>query len=76
MGQWQQAEKELNRAIALDPGLRLALNNLGGVYQYEGRDADAVKVFERARISGPESYILALNLGDSYRRLGIRAKAA
>jgi hypothetical protein len=34
------------RALELDSGYRLALNNLGALYQYLGRDADAIKIFE------------------------------
>jgi Flp pilus assembly protein TadD len=35
-----------------------------------GRDEDALTFLERARAVGPETHILLLNLGDSYRRLG------
>ena len=74
-GRSVEAERELMRALELDGSFRPALNNLGALYQYLGRDADAVKIFERARSRGPESYILALNLADSYRRLAERVSA-
>ena len=76
MGRWDEAERKLKRAIELDGRFRPALNNLAALYQYQKRDAEAVELLERARTLGPESHILALNLGDSYRRLGNAPRAA
>lgn len=74
MGRYDEAERELRRALEIEP-TRAVLNNLGSLYQYMGRDEEAIRFLERARAAGPETHILLLNLGDSYRRLG-RARDA
>ena len=47
-----------------------ALNNLGAVRAYQGRDAEAVGFYERAVAMDSSDYVNMENLGDSYRRLG------
>jgi tetratricopeptide (TPR) repeat protein len=74
MGRYQDAERELTRALEIEPS-RGVLNNLGSLYQYMGRDEEAIRFLERARAAGPATHILLLNLGDSYRRLGRAGEA-
>ena len=44
---WPRAEADLLRALTLDPGYRLAANNLGLVLARQGRQAEALRAFER-----------------------------
>ena len=75
-GRYAEAERELLRALQIEPDAPDSLNNLGALYQYLGRDAEAARLFERQRTIGQEPPALFLNLGDSYRRLGMTAAAA
>jgi tetratricopeptide (TPR) repeat protein len=76
-GREADAERALNRSLELKETAR-ALNSLGAVLVYEGKDAEAVQKYQRAVILEPGNFIYWLNLGDSERRLGglQEAKAA
>jgi tetratricopeptide (TPR) repeat protein len=75
-GRYPEAERELLRALEIEPNATASLINLGALYQYLGRDQEAARIFERARAIGQETPALLLNLGDSYRRLTMTAAAA
>jgi len=77
LGREADAERALNRSLELKETAR-ALNSLGAVLVYEGKDAAAVQKYQRAVILEPGNFIYWLNLGDSQRRLGglQEAKAA
>ncbi len=51
LGNLSQAESSLRQALTLDPGYRLAYNNLGMVLTQRGRHREALRAFERG--SGP-----------------------
>lgn len=45
---WAQAEAHLTKAVALDPGMVLFYLDLGDTYRFQGKDAEAAAVYERA----------------------------
>jgi serine/threonine-protein kinase len=76
-GRYADAERELLRALEIEPRLGgPTLNNLGALYQFLGRDTEAIRFLERARQLGNETPNLLSNLGDSYRRLRMGGDAA
>jgi serine/threonine protein kinase/tetratricopeptide (TPR) repeat protein len=68
-GRYSECETELLTSLRIEE-TPLALNNLGFLYRYMGRDSDALKYFEKSQAAGPPTVVLYLNLGDTYRRLG------
>ncbi|MBN2307127.1 tetratricopeptide repeat protein [Candidatus Peregrinibacteria bacterium] len=48
LGEDQDAEKNLKRALAIDPNLAAAYYNLGNLYRSQGRDNMALEVFQKA----------------------------
>jgi hypothetical protein len=64
------AARELTSALALDPELLEAALHLGRIRMLEGRDADAVPLFERAAASKTKSvsYLARLFLGSFAER--------
>lgn len=69
---YQGAERETLRALALDPQLAEAQNNLGLVYLAQGRLAEAAGMFKKAleNLSYPTPEIAAYNLGKAELLLG------
>jgi eukaryotic-like serine/threonine-protein kinase len=69
-GEWAEAERNLKDAIGLRPG-GSAYSNLGTLYIYAGRYAEAVPVLEQAVALGgsdeKHAYLIWGNLGDAYR---------
>ncbi len=53
-GRWDDAERHLRRALALDPFLSKALENLGNVLRNDGRFSDAARYLDRAAELSPE----------------------
>jgi tetratricopeptide (TPR) repeat protein len=77
-GEWTEAESSFRRAIELRPRGSV-YSNLGTLYIYTGRYADAVPVLEKAvALSGSERYadLVWGNLGDAYRWTKGREKDA
>jgi tetratricopeptide (TPR) repeat protein len=71
LGRFAEAERE--HRLALDLGeTSNALNALGSVLMYEGRDQEATTYFRRALERYPEQYLWWMNLGTAYRRLHLR----
>ncbi len=67
-GHYQAAEKEMLQALHLRESA-MNLSNLGALYNYEGRDQEAILFYERGLAIGPPTVADYLNLGDTYRRL-------
>jgi serine/threonine-protein kinase len=77
-GEWTEAESSFRRAIELRPRGSV-YSNLGTLYIYTGRYADAVPVLEKAvALSGAEKYadVIWANLGDAYKWTKGREKDA
>src|ERR1700691_1403589 len=68
-GRYQPAEAEMLEALRLSES-ETNLNNLGALYNYEGRDQEAIHFYERGLAIGPPTVAQYLTLGDTYRRLG------
>src|ERR687892_2732631 len=69
-GTEHEAKRELDRAaqayqeaIRLDPKLAIAHDRLGFVYGLQGRTADAIAQFERARAADPALFDAHYHLG-------------
>ena len=69
-----EAVEALQKSLAIKKTAR-ALNSLGVVHAYEGKDKDAVGNYEQAVEMEPGNYKYQLNLADAYRRLGRRDDA-
>jgi Flp pilus assembly protein TadD/TolB-like protein len=69
-GEWEAAEHDVKQAIDLRPGGSV-YTNMGVLYIYEGRFADAVRILEQAVSQGggdeKHAYLAWGNLGDAYR---------
>jgi serine/threonine-protein kinase len=77
-GEWAEAESSFRRAIDLRPRGSV-YSNLGTLYIYTGRYADAIPVLEKAAaLSGSERHadIIWGNLGDAYKWTRGREKDA
>lgn len=75
MGRFQEAEAELRAAIAVQE-TPAAVNTLGTVLTYQGRDQEAVELLARALEKSPQWYRMWMNLGTAYRRLNRLEDAA
>jgi serine/threonine-protein kinase len=73
LGRQTEAEQALLTSLTIKESAR-ALNSLGAIRDYQGRDADAAGYYRRAVAVEPSNTIYWLNLGDSERRLGHRAE--
>jgi serine/threonine-protein kinase len=67
MERYVEAESALRRSMALQPS-EAALIDLGAALSLQGRDAEAIRLYEEALSLGSETTVLLVNLGDSYRR--------
>lgn len=63
-GRWEDAVRNLERAVELDPRDLLTVGNLEVSYEMLRRYADAARVIERARAAGLQSEWFALNQAD------------
>jgi len=75
LGNDAQAREALLASLRLKETPR-ALNSLGALEVYQGRDTEAAKYYERAIRLDPHNSIYLLNLGDAYRRSGRSGDAA
>jgi tetratricopeptide (TPR) repeat protein len=62
----EEARRNYQRALTLDPRYPDALNNLGAVYHGEGKIKKAEKTYKRALKYGPNSAVTYRNLGTAY----------
>ena len=69
-GRWAEAEKELRKALEIDPDQGDWHFNLGLTLERTGRDAEALSSFEHASRLLPESVDPQLAAGSTCLRLG------
>jgi tetratricopeptide (TPR) repeat protein len=69
LGREAEAEKALLTSLKLHETPR-ALNSMGAMRAYQGRDGEAVAYYKRAVAMDPANFIYLENLADSERRLG------
>lgn len=74
-GDMAQAVEEYRRVLFLNPGDGRALNNLGVCLSRQGRDAEAVAIWERGAERHPPSPDCLTSLAYYYRQKGDFAKA-
>jgi len=70
-----EAVRDYETAVRLNPGRAKWWAELGGVYEWAGREAEAERAFEKARELFPRSPEINWKLGNFYLRAGRRAKA-
>lgn len=74
LGQFSEAEAELRRSLSLGETTK-ALDTLGVVLMYQGRDREAIPFIAGALARWPERYLSWINLGIAYRRLNLPAES-
>jgi tetratricopeptide (TPR) repeat protein len=73
--QWEQAKQHYRQALALNPALVEAHNNLGNLYIRQHQFAAAIGEFQSALALNPHYAIARNNLGSAYFMLGEEALA-
>jgi tetratricopeptide (TPR) repeat protein len=73
--QWEQAKQHYLQALALNPGLVEAHNNLGNLYIRQHQFVAAIGEFQAALALNPHYAIARNNLGSAYFMLGEEALA-
>ena len=73
-GRFADAERELRTALLLGE-TTTALNTLGMVLIYEGKDQEAIPYITRALQRPPEKFLTWLILGMAYRRLNLAGES-
>jgi tetratricopeptide (TPR) repeat protein len=68
-GKYAEAIDALERSIKIQPTAS-ALNNVGAVYFYQRRYADAARSYELAAQLTPDDYRIFGNLGEAYGQIG------
>jgi len=76
LGELEEAIREYERAVILDPGNLNALNSLGVAYAHQGRMEEAVGAFRQVLGQAPEDFMASFNLGFALVRLGRSEEAA
>ncbi len=74
LGEYPEAERALVKAVEVKKTAAI-YTNLGVVYNFLGRPAEALKAFESAAELAPPSELLYRNMGFTYRRLGKKKEA-
>jgi tetratricopeptide (TPR) repeat protein len=74
-GQWEEAERLYRRALALNPTLVEARNNLGTLYVRQQQLTAAIDEFQSAIRLDPDYAIARNNLGSAYFLSGQEAQA-
>ena len=69
---FDQAREMFEKSIEIEPQFR-ALSNLGELYLHDGRDQEAIQLYERALVINKRAYEIWGCLGDAYLR---RAKTS
>jgi tetratricopeptide (TPR) repeat protein len=72
---YDEAEKALLESLRIKRTGR-ALNSMGAMRAYQGRDAEAVAYYTEALASDPNERIYLMNIADCDRRLGRKREAA
>lgn len=74
-GQWDEAVQHYRQALAQDPGLLKARNNLGNLYIRQHQLPEAIAQFQAALVLAPEYAYARNNLGSAYLMMGQEAEA-
>jgi len=74
LGRFFEAENQLRLSLQLGETPN-ALQSLGLLFMYEGKEQEAIPYITRALNRWPERYLWWMNLGIAYRRLNFAAKA-
>jgi tetratricopeptide (TPR) repeat protein len=74
-GQWEEATRYYRQALALNPTLVEARNNLGTLYVHQQRLTAAIREFQGAVRLDPSSAVVRNNLGSAYFLMGEEALA-
>jgi tetratricopeptide (TPR) repeat protein len=74
-GRWGEAEQYYRQALALNPALVEARNNLGNLYVQQQRLTAAIDEFQAALAYNPHYAIARNNLGSTYVMIGEEALA-
>jgi tetratricopeptide (TPR) repeat protein len=75
LNRWQDAERTLQRVLALRPNNWIAYNELGFALNSQGKYSDAIDQFRAACVAAPGSSMAFSNLGTVYMQLGHFAEA-
>jgi serine/threonine-protein kinase len=67
MGEVKESREMFDRAVAIDPNSPDAYSNMGTVYIFEGRYAEAIPLLEKAVEYDEDNAIIWGNLADAYR---------
>lgn len=65
-GRYEQAIRDLSRALQLDPGNTVALRRLAGIYQSTSRPEEAVATYRKGIEADPGDYRPYIDLGNFY----------
>jgi tetratricopeptide (TPR) repeat protein len=74
-GQWEEAKQYYRQALALNPTLVEARNNLGNLYVQQQQLTAAIDEFQAALAHNPHYAIARNNLGSTYLMIGEEALA-
>jgi len=69
-GQFDKAVSFMTQAIALNPSMPGHYSNLGNLYKFLNRDAEAIHCFEKILSLQPENIHILLQLADCSTRIG------
>ncbi len=73
---WDEARKEFEKALQMEPDYAEAFNNLGLTLIYQGQIDEAIEALRQANASFPEWPVAMANLGLAYQRAGRNEDAA
>jgi arylsulfatase A-like enzyme/Flp pilus assembly protein TadD len=74
-GRWQETRRWAEEALAIDEGLSLSWNYLGGALFNLGQQAGAVEAWERSVVLDPQNYDALFNLAVVAREIGDTERA-
>ena len=74
-GDLKEAEKLVQRALAIEPKDGFILDTYGWIQYKLGRYAEAVKTLEKAHGLQPKEAIIAEHLGDAYQKIRVYQRA-
>ncbi len=75
MKKYEEAEKELQIALTINPYYEPAIVNLSAVYLTDGKGKEAVSLLEKSFRDNPSSFLIVKNLAVTYLKMGDKEKA-